>query len=216
MTGRIGLGAAGGIAFAVLYFAALTLADLPEGSDSDARIVALYADAGSRSGIIIAGVLLGLAGIALLPFLAELRSRLRGAGIAADVAFAGGLLYVVALFGAGNLFSGYAIGVALGELPEPVNTQLERVLTNQGFGLLLVYGLFAASALVLATSLAGRRTGAVSRGVATAGFVVAPLLLAGAAYMPQFLVPLWVLAVSVDYARRERFQRSVVAEASPS
>ena len=201
MTGRIGAGTASGVAFALLYFAALALGDLPEGGYSDARVAELYADEGSRSGIIAMGVLLGLAGIALLPFLADLRARLRGAALAADIAFAGGLLYVVALFGAGGLASGYAIGVALGELPEPVNVELARVLTNQAFGLLLIYGLFSASALVLATSIGSRATGAVSKRTRIAGFVIAPVLLAGAAWMPQFLVPLWVLAVSVGHAR---------------
>ena len=40
------------------------------------------------------------------------------------------------------------------------------------------------------------------RSLATAGFVLAPLLLAGAAWIPQFLVPLWVLALSVQAIRR--------------
>lgn len=204
MTRRIGVGTASGVAFALLYFAALAVGDLPEGGYTDARVAELYADEGSRAGIIATGVLLGFAGIALVPFLADLRTRLRGAAVAADVAFAGGLLYVAALFGAGSLASGYAIGVALGELPEPVNVELARVLTNQAFGLLLLYGLFSAGVLVLATSVGGRLTGAVSTRTRIAGFVIAPLLLAGAAWMPQFLVPIWVLAVSLGRARPER------------
>jgi hypothetical protein len=202
--------AVSGVTFAVLYLVAFGIADLPEGAYSDARVMELYANTSSRTAIIVSAVLLGLAGLALLPFLAHLRSRLRPAGIAADVAFGAGLLYVAALFGAANLQGGYAIGVALGELPQPVNAELARVLTNQGFGLLLLYGLFAAAALVFATSLAARTTGAVSRPIARAGFLVTPLLLAGAAWVPQLLVPLWVVAVSWHVTRERAHERPVV------
>jgi len=176
--------------------------DLPEGTYSDARVVALYSDDGTRLGIALGGVLLVLAGLALLPFLAGLRERLDPRRPATSVALIGGVLYVAMLLVSANLHSGYAMGITIGELPEPADPTLARVLSDMGFGLLLIPGLLSAAALILASSIEARRIDALPRALTTAGFVIAPLLLAGAAWVPQFLVPLWVLAVSVASLRR--------------
>jgi len=178
-----------GLVFAALYLVAVELMYLPEGRYSDARVIELYRDAGTRSGIVLGGVLLVIAGLALVPFLADLRERLGPRDPLTGVAVAGGGLYVAMLFVAAGLQSGYATGVTVGELPEPVDPTLARVLSDHGFGLLLIPGLLSAGVLVLASSLAARRTAALPRALTTTGFVVAPLLLAGAAWVPSSSCP---------------------------
>ena len=76
------------------------------------------------------------------------------------------------------------------------------MLTDMGIGMHLISGLLAAAVMVAAASAAGRRTGVLPRGVVVAGLVVAPLLLVGFTWIPQFLVPLWVVAVSISLLRR--------------
>jgi hypothetical protein len=196
-----------GLTFAGLY-AAFTLSplmELPEGASSDERVIALVADEGSRTGIVVGGFIVGLAGVALLVFLADLRRRLEeGAPDATlpTLAFGAGLVYVAMLFLAGNAWAGYATGIAVGELPVPRDATLLRVLSDSGYGLLLIYGLLAAATLVLATSLSARRTDLLSTSVTRSGFVIAPLLCLGFTWVPQFLVPVWVIAVSIAFLRQ--------------
>ena len=201
------VGPVAGLAFAVLYFAfGLTpLMELPEGASSDEQVIALVADEGSRTGIVVGGVLVALAGVAMLIFLADLRRRLatdaKDSSLPA-LAFGAGLIYVAMLFLAGNAWTGYATGVAVGELPIPKDATLLRVLSDAGFGMLLIYGLFAAATCVVATSLSARRSGLLSKAMAMSGFVIAALLCLGFTYMPQFLVPVWVVAVSIALLRQ--------------
>jgi hypothetical protein len=192
-----------GTLFAVAYVASLFgVLDLPEGVDSDAAVQAAFADDQVR--IIIGVYLLAVAGLAFLHFLAVLRAWLRdivGGETSADVAFAGGVIYVAMLFAASGMWGVLAFGTALDELPEPVDATLARTLTNLGFMLLLVFGLLAAAAMVLATSIAVLRARRAPRWLGWSGMVAAPLLLLGPFYVPQLLVPLWVVATSVGLAR---------------
>jgi hypothetical protein len=212
---------ASAVSFTALYAAATFLPSLPEGALSDRQVLALIEDTGSRSLVIVAGVLYPAAGLALLPFLAGLVALLRNEeqaqpgvprGQSADVVWGAGLLYIAMLMVAGSLFGAYATGVAVGELAVPTDATLVRVLSDLGFGILLLPGLFAAAAMVLATSLAGRRSGTLPVWLTRSGFVIAPLLLLGAAWAPQFLVPLWCIAVAIE-ARPVR-QGSMVSPAA--
>lgn len=199
------LTAVSGFFFSVLYVVFFQGISLIDGNASNAEIEALFSDSGYRLRLFAGAYALAFAGIALLAFLAGLHERLRmveNGAMLATIALGGGLLYVAMLFVSAESFTGYAIGISVGELPQPIDVNLARVLSDGGFGQLLIYGLFAAAALVLATSLLARRARLLPRWLANAGFGVAPLLLLGAVYMPQFLVPLWVLAVSVALLRR--------------
>ncbi|HZJ07610.1 MAG TPA: hypothetical protein VFD59_19430 [Nocardioidaceae bacterium] len=191
--------AASAVAFTVLYLAAAFIPSLPEGADSDAEVLGLLRESDSRNLIILAGVLLPLAGLALLPFVSQLTASLRRAAPDSPVpgvVFGSGLLYIAMLFVSGNSFGGYATGIAVGELEMPADATLVRVLSDQGFGTLLVPGLMSAAVMVLASSLLARRVGVSPRWVCTVGFVFAPLMMLGAIWVPQFLVPVWTLIVA--------------------
>ena len=194
-----------GLLFLPLYAAFTFVPELPEASYPDEDVLALYTDPGKAELIMLGSLLMAVAGVVLLVFLADLWRRLRPAGDLATLVVGAGVLYVGAIFGAGTLWGGYAGGGAgpLETAPDLEHSvTLARILTDMGFGLLLIYGLFAAAVMVAAASAAGRRTGALPRGLVVAGFVIAPLLLVGFTWIPQFLVPAWVFAVSVAGLRR--------------
>lgn len=184
------------VAFTTLYLAAMFLPTLPDGAYSDAEVLGLLTDTGSRSLVILAGLLLPLAGLALLPFLSELTGSLRRLDAESPipgVVFGAGLLYIAMVAVAGTLFGGYATGIAVGELPIPTDATLVRVLNDHGFGTLLIPGLLSAGVMILAASLMARHHALLPKWVCGTGLVVAPLLLLGAMWIPQFLVPLWTL-----------------------
>ncbi len=200
------LGPVCGLLFAPLYagFSFFSF-ELPEYFYSDERVLALYDDGAS---FVLGAALIALSGAAFLVFLADLHRRLRSSdadGVPA-LALGGGLIYVAMLFAAGTLWTGYANGGGgpLEARPDQFadSATLARVLSGMGWGALLVYGLVAAAVMITAASVAARRNGALPRGVVVAGFVVAPLLLAGFTWAPQFLVPLWAAAVSAATLRR--------------
>jgi hypothetical protein len=197
------LGPTCGLLFLPLYAGFTFVPDLPEASYSDAEVLALYAD---PLPFTVAAVCIALAGAAFLVFLADLLHRL-GTGPLASLAGGAGTVYVGALFLAGVLWTGYAGGGA-GPLEDaPLldgSATLPRILTDMAFGALLVFGLVAAAVCIAAVSVAARREGLLPTGVALTGLVITPLLLAGVTWVPQFLVPLWVAAVSVTLLRTSR------------
>ena len=135
-----------GLLFLPLYAATHFVPELPEASDSDEYVLALYTDPGKAGLILLGSLLLAVAGVVLLVFLADLWRRLRPAGALATLTVSAGALYVGALFVAGTLKGGYA-GRGGGPLEDAPGFEdsatLARVLTDMGIGMQLIYGLFA-------------------------------------------------------------------------
>jgi hypothetical protein len=186
-------------AFVASYAVAMFVPSLPEGAYSDARVLALLEDGADRTRIILGGYALVVAGLALLVFVSGLKARLGAAadsvwGTALQAAAAG---YAAVLACAAAMFSSIPMGVALGELEAGTDTMLYRAMSNSGFHLLLVGGLGLASVAVFSASVALRQVDDVPRWLPVVGFVVAPLLLLGFAWVPQFLVPLWAVVAAV-------------------
>lgn len=194
-----------GLLFLPLYLGFTFVPEHPEASDPNQYVLDLYADPGRIGLMIVGSALMGLAGVVFLVFLADLWRRLRPAGDLATLTVGAGVLYVGMLFMAGLLKGAYAWRGG-GPFEDVAGFEdsvaLARVLTDMGIGVHLIYGLFAAAVMVAAASAAGRRTGALPRGIVLAGFVIAPLLLVGFTWVPQFFLPLWVVAVSVAALRR--------------
>lgn len=191
------------IVYAAAYAVAMFVPSLPEGAYSDARVLALLDDGGDRTRIIIGGYAVVVAGCAFLVFVAALRSRLGPAagsawGSAMQSAAAG---YAAVLACAAAMFSSIPLGVALGELEAGTDTALYRAMSNGGFHLLLVGGLLLAAVAVGSASVALRQLADVPRWLPVVGFVIAPLLLLGFAWAPQFLVPVWAVTVAAALGR---------------
>lgn len=186
------------IAFAAAYVVAMFLPTLPEGAYSDARVLALLEDPADRTRIIVGGYALVASAIFLLVFTASLAVRIgrevRPTGLGLALPSAG--VYAAILAAAAALFSSIPMGVALGELEAGTDPYVYRVLSNTGFHLMLVGGLGVASVLVASVSIALRRVESAPRWLPVTGFVVAPLLWLGFAWVPQFLLPLWAIAVA--------------------
>lgn len=185
--------------FAVLCVASLFgVLDIPDGSDSDASVRAAFVD--DRGQIVLGVYLLGVAGLFFLWFVGGLHARLReeatGRALAA-VVLAGGLVYVAMLYAAAAAWGVLAFATAFDEIPEPVNADVARALTQLGFVMLLIFGLLGAVTMIVAASVAILRDRLPSRWLGWAGLPVAVLLLLGPFYVPQLLVPLWVAATAV-------------------
>ncbi len=115
------------------------------------------------------------------------------------MALGGGIVYVGMLFAAAASFGVWPLAVAVGEQsPTDLDPHLGRVLVQLGFAALLIFGLLAASLMVLSQLVMALRTGLLPRWLGWSGVVVAILLMAGPLYMPQVLVPLWVVTAGVS------------------
>lgn len=170
------------------YALALFVPTLPEGAYDDGRVLSLFEGA-ERAQIILGGYALAIAGVAALVFF-----QLLAQAVGSTVTRAAGTGYGVMLLVASTLFSSIPLGTALDEL-EPATSPF-RELSNAGFHALLVPGLLCAAVAVVSASMALRRTRGAPGWCVVLGFVLAPLLLLGVAWVPQFLVPLWALAIA--------------------
>jgi hypothetical protein len=175
----------------IAYGAAVFVPSLPHAAHTGAEVAA-RAEGGPAAFVIAGGYLYTIAGVAAMIFAHLLAGSMPGGSdrAAAVVVRVTGTGYGLAVMLAAVLFTAVPMGVAVGELTGPVPVETYRVLTQAGFYALLIPGLLCASAAMVASWAGLRgRVGAV-------GLVCAPLTLLGFAWAPQFLVPLWAMAVA--------------------
>ena len=192
--------AAGVLAAVTFVVGTLFGVDGPDSSDSDAKVLAWYADHGHRVQNLIGLYLLALCGLFLLWFGAGLRQRLRAAE------GPGGRLSSVALGGAtlcaGMLWVGAAATAAIsgaktfGGTPGPVDADVARFLPQVGYAAILIFAMFGAIAMIDAASVVALRTGILPRWLAWLGFLCSVALLFGAVFLPMIAFPIWLLAAS--------------------
>lgn len=203
-------GRVSGILFAALSVAGLVLLfNLPFGGHgrSDETVRSFYEDAGNRTRVVIAAYALAFAGLAFIVFLTDLYGMLRSVeappGRLSLAVLAAGIAFVALLFAGAAALGAVASGMSLGGEPGTLgDTGVARFLAAFGLVLLLLYGGLAAAFMVSAVSLLGRKAKALPGWLVWGGFAVALVLLAGAAFMPIFVLPLWVVAVSLARLRR--------------
>lgn len=192
----------GGILFVLLTIGwALLLMEAPSPDDSDQEIVRWFADSGNRGQIFFSFVLLALAGIFFLWFLASLCSRLRaaegGLGRVTALAFAAGVALASLLFVKSAVLTAFAAAADVDEFKP--DADLYRVLETMAYFLIGLEGA-TGGLLVGAASVIALRTGFLSRAAAWTGVVVGLVLVLGT--LPLFGLPLilfllWVLWISV-------------------
>ena len=189
------------LAFTALYALAFFLPVLPEGSDPDDRVLGLVnAD---TAPIVLGGYALAGAGLVFLWWLSALAHRFPDdRSPLSRILLTGGTAYAVLLMLASCLFSTIALGIGIGELPLAEDAFLVRVVSNLGFHVVLVPALLCASLVVLAATLLARRASALPAWCVGLGLLVVPLLWLGPLWVPQFLVPLWTVAISFALRRR--------------
>jgi len=189
------------VLFVMLWVAAfLVLGDTVEsGVDSDADILAYFADEGQRTRGVIALVLLVAASLLFIVFISVLRSRLEyGEG--------GAAVWTVAAFGAGLVSTALWIVAATvyalpflepdGESGFQLDLDTLRLVGDAGFIAWSSAGTIM-SVLVLATSVLGIRAGVIPRWLSWLGLAVAVSLLASFLVIPVIVLLAWLLTVSI-------------------
>ncbi len=190
-----------GALFVALWVVAfLVLGDTVEsGVDSDADILAYFADEGQRTRGVIALVLLVAASLPFIAFISVLRNRLEygegGAGVWTMAAFGAGLVSTALWIVAATL---YALPFLEhdGESGFQLDLDTYRLVGDAGF-IAWSSGGTIMSVLVLATSVLGIRAGVIPRWLSWLGFAVALSLLASFLVIPVIVLLAWLLTVSI-------------------
>jgi hypothetical protein len=201
-----------GVVFVALWIAVFALLGGEEG-ESDAAIVAYYADDANRGEAVVAFDLIVAAALCFIGFLAVLRDRLARpeaeAGALTNLAFGGGLAAATLWLVAGVFWTGVAY--TANETAEyVVDPNTERVVSEMAY-LFFVTGVYATILVVLGTSLVALRTRVLPRWLGWLGLLIAASLLGALGVFPFFLFLGWVLAVSVALVRRGE-ERTAVSE----
>jgi hypothetical protein len=195
-----------GILFVALWLVAFAVTDgSPDSGDSDAKIVAYYADSGHRARDIVGLFLILAASILFLWFLASLRSRLARAegraGALTAAAFGAGLVSSVLWFVAIAVFVAPSFARAdTGKFQLDPDTF--RLLNDLGYTLWFG-GTTVAAVTVVATAVLSRRTGLLPQWLTWLSFAVAATLLVAFLFIPILVFLGWVLVVSLVLVLKE-------------
>ena len=190
-----------GVLAAVTFVIGLILvSNSPDNNDTDAQVVAWYADHGHRLGVLIGAYLLAFCGLFFLWFMAGLRQRLHAAegpgGRLANVALGGAVLFVGMLWVGAAALAAVPGAESLGDSTPLRIADIARFVPSLGFGAILIFGAFGAIALIDATSIVIMRTGILPKWFGWLGFVAAVVLLFGVIFLPMLALPIWLLAAS--------------------
>ena len=198
------MGAAAGIAFAILLFLSVASVD-PQLGVSDQELQTWWADSGNRDGFIASMYMLLLACPLLLVFVSRLRTRLQAADVAgwADTVLACGIVLTTAL-GLCAILRGVVAGsVRFADEPLPgVDTlRFATYLAYTVWDLVILFGI----AMVTIISALGLLTRSLPRWFGWLGVPIAVgsaiLLAAQSAPLAIPLFNVWVLAGSVHLLR---------------
>ncbi len=190
-----------GVLAAVTFVVGLILtSNSPDNNDTDAQIVAWYADHGHRLGILIGVYFLAFCGLFFLWFVSGLRQHLRAAegpgGRLASVALGGAILFVGMLWVGAAALAAVPAAESLGDSAALRVADVARFVPSLGFGAILIFGAFGAIAMIDATSIVATRTGVLPQWFAWLGYVAAVVLLFGLFFLPVIALPIWLLAAS--------------------
>jgi len=197
-------GPASGIAFIVLFVAAVFMDNLPAGNASDRAWTAYFASAAHRVSMIVSGFLLVAAALALLSFFVFTWTRVTRAARPGGTSL---LPVAAAGVSAACIAAGGALGAVVpgsmvfGSQPEPAPGIL-RVLATLGIPLVLVGGMVPLALAVASLSLQAKAAGIFGRGMAGVGLAVAVITLFSFEFFTMLAMLAWVLAVSVVVIRR--------------
>ena len=200
-----------GIAFAILFTAALALLrTLPIYSMSDAQIAEWF-DSGADLPIVVGGLYLApFAGIAFLWFVAVIRDQVgeREDRFFATVFFGSGLLFVALVFATAAVATSPVIGVRYLDQAPPSSSDLAQM-RALGYALLFAFATRAAAVFLLSTATIGLRSRTFPRWFGLSGYVIGLVLLLVVSFFDWaiLVLPAWVALVSVFIMRRERSRR---------
>jgi len=205
-----------GIAYVVLFLAAIVASNAPKNSASDHTWVAAYSTHGKQAAHLASGILLALAGLCLMAFLTQLWSAAAArAGSAASplpVAAAG---VAAACVAAGGVVMATAAATALLYSQPLPGADVLRFSNDAGFALAGVAGMLAASLSVVTLSAQARRAGLFGVRLQRFSVVVGIVLLGSIAFVPMLALPIWVLTVAIGLLRGRVGTSAPVRGATP-
>jgi hypothetical protein len=212
MTGYRRMSGLSGIAFAVLFGAALVLLHQAPGLGvPDSEYSAFYRDGGGKVLVTVGLYVVPFAGIAFLWHLAATRALL-GAGPKSHRALpeiprllhqVSAVLFVCMLFAGSAAVGAVALLGVFSANPVP-SVDVARALSATGYGLVFVFGVRAAGMYMITTTTLARAVALLPRWVAVVGYLAATFLLVSTTFHPAILLvfPVWVVLVSVVVLRR--------------
>ena len=192
-----------GVAYVVFFLASVVASGPPADNASDQKWIANYTGHSEQVRHVATGLLLALAGLALMTFLVALWGRIVDADptaspsrlpIAAAAATA-------ALMGAGGQVMAYISGgEIIGHYPLP-NVDMLRMSNDLGFALAGVAAAWSAAVAVAVLSVQGHVAGVFSSRMRTAGVITAFVLILSPLFFPIVALLAWVLTVAITWIR---------------
>ncbi|MGI9645330.1 MAG: hypothetical protein ACR2O6_08490 [Ilumatobacteraceae bacterium] len=207
--------AVAGLAFAVLSFISVTLLTrLPDASDP-AAIDAFYADSAERRLDFVALTLAQFAAITFLWFLAVIRRRIgdREDRFFATVFYGSGLTYIAVMLVGSAVLAGPSVAIDYGE-GVPPGQDTYSLVVGIGWGIMLSVVPRVQAIFMITTSTLIMRSGAIFKGVAILGYLIAAILIVVPILTRPSGVglPVWVALTSIVLL----FRRSEIRPPAPS
>jgi hypothetical protein len=193
-----------GIAYVICFLASVTVSSPPADNASNQKWIANYTGHSEQARHLATGILLLLAGLALMTFLVALWRRIAEAEPTAPpsrlpIAAAA---TAAATTGAGGMVMGYiAGGEILGRYPLP-SVDLLRMSNDLGFALAGIAGAWSAAVAVATLSIQGHAAGVFGPRMRTGGVIAAGLLILSPLFIPIVALLAWVLTVAITWIRR--------------
>ena len=193
----------GGIVYVVAVIIGVLL--IKDGPDSDAppsEVVAWWSDSGHRDRFFIAWIVFMLGLFALLWFIASLRAAVASfddTGMLAQLALMGGAVYV-ALAGAAISLNAAVSTMSDDTYKHTVYPELIHA-AGDAFWVIHAAGFVGMSAMMIAAAVAALRGKVVRPWLGWLGVAVGIVSIAGIVGIPQILVGLWLIVVSVALFR---------------
>jgi hypothetical protein len=205
-----------GVAYVVFFLASVLVSGPPADNASDQKWIANYTGHSQQLRHLATGILLLLAGLALMMFLVALWRRIAEADPTASpsrlpIAAAA---TAAALMGAGGMVMSYISGgEILGNYPLP-SVDLLRMSNDLGFALAGIAAALSAAVAVATLSVQGHAAGIFGTRMRTAGLVTAGVLILSPLFIPIIALLAWVLTVAITWIRRSS-QHPSAAERQP-
>jgi hypothetical protein len=190
-----------GIAFVVLFVAAVFILPTPNDDDPDKTWLAFYADHTHQVLSVVAAFMFVFAGLCLLAFLTcvwqRIRARRPGTSplplLTATMAAMG-----IALAGlVGATITGAMI---FGSLKEPGVDAL-KVVEEMAFPILLIGGVYPAALSVAVLGFQARAAGLFPKWLLILSYVAGVVLLGSVVFFPMILLVIWVIVVAIFLLR---------------
>jgi uncharacterized membrane protein YhaH (DUF805 family) len=183
------------IGFAIAYFVAIVLVNVPDEGETVREAMDFYNDAGQKLKLLIAVYCMAAAALLFVVLVAVTAQRLRD--VPRKAAVLAGTAFVALYLAAAAAFVAPTLTLSLDSTgANAVNRQFvnfARGTSTLGDALLLVCAPFAAAAFVAALAWAG----GLPRWLAWSGYAVAAACLFGFAFFPLLLFALWIAALGV-------------------